>query len=91
MRANYSLPYEVNNNKLVVHLKDGDSLLLDVSLWDFDNASNPDPCCNQYVWVGPRTIEQWAATVNEPYYLIQPEGDATCTLEVILNALKPGP
>jgi len=78
-----------NNNKLIITLKDGDSLLLFSELYDYDELSSDDAICNQYVWVGPRTVEQWAAVVNEPYNLIQPEGDATCNLQVILNALNP--
>lgn len=81
-------PYSYGNNKLTIPLKEGDSLQLKVVMYEFDNASNPDSICTSEVWVGPKTIEQWAATENEPYYLIQPEGDATCTLEVILNAIK---
>jgi hypothetical protein len=79
-----------NNNKLVVTMKGGESLQLFSELYDYDELSPDDPLCNQFVWVGPRTLEQWAATSNEPYNLIQPEGDSTCNLQVILNALKPG-
>ncbi len=83
-----STPYQYGNNKLLIPVKNGDSLQLKVVMYEFDNASNPDSICTSEVWVGPKTLEQWAATENEPYYLIQPEGDANCTLEVILYAKK---
>ncbi len=79
-----------NNNKLVVTMKGGESLQLFSEMYDYDELSPDDPICNQYIWIGPRTLEQWAATSNEPYNLIQPQGDSTCNLQVILNALKTG-
>jgi hypothetical protein len=90
--CNYNLEanYFYNNNKLVVTVKDGDALQLWSELYDYDETSADDPICNSNVWVGPRFLDQWATTLNEGYNLIQPEGDATCNVLVILNAIGPG-
>jgi hypothetical protein len=77
--------YFQNNNKLVVTLRAGDELLLWSEVYDSEGA-----ICNANEWVGPRSLEEWAATTNESHWLIQPEGAATCNLEVLLYARMPG-
>jgi hypothetical protein len=83
--------YFTNNNVLVVTLRGGDALQLFSELYDYNTYSSDDHICDGNVWVGPRTIEEWAATVNESILLIQPEGHAYCSVEVILSAREPGP
>ncbi len=83
--------YFTNNNVLVVTLRGGDALQLFSELYDHNTYSADDHICDGNVWVGPRTIEEWAATVNESVWLIQPEGHAYCSVEVILSAREPGP
>jgi hypothetical protein len=82
--------YFYNNNKQVVTLHDGDALQLVSELYDHDQLPSDDPICNADVWVGARSLAQWATTVNEAYNLIQSDGDATCTLRVIVNAIGSG-
>lgn len=86
----YLIVFFTNNNKMVINVRSGDALLLSSRLYDFDDTSADDAICNADLWVGPRDLQDWAATENEGYNLIQPEGEATCNLLVILNAVPPG-
>lgn len=82
------LSFETNNNKVVVTVRDGDALQLITDL-DETRLGMDQPICRAEQWVGPRTLNQWASTVDEQIYLIPPQDDPTCNLLVILNALPP--
>jgi hypothetical protein len=82
--------FVTDNNKLVVTIRAGDALQLFSELYDHNEYSNDDHICDGNAWVGPRTLQEWAATVNESVWLVQPGGHATCNLEVILNAISTG-
>jgi hypothetical protein len=75
---------------MVVTLHDGDSLQLVSELYDHDQVPHDDAICNADLWVGPRNLAQWSTTVNESYHLVQPGGDATCSVWVSINAIGPG-
>jgi hypothetical protein len=83
--------YQPGKNKIVVTLRDQDALQIFVNLDEYDNMSDADPVCQTEGWVGPRTLDQWAGTFNEAlWYYMGDNGNASCAVEVILNALKPG-
>jgi hypothetical protein len=83
--------FRQGNNKIVVTLHDQEALHLYAYLEDYDNTSGHDVICQTEGWVGPRTLLQWAGTANEPVWLYMDDnGDASCAVEILLNALKPG-
>jgi hypothetical protein len=90
--CNYNLyaNYSYNNNKLTVTLHDGEALQLLSELYDHDQVPNDDSICNADLWVGARSIGQWASTKNEAYNLTAPGGDANCNVSVTINAIGPG-
>jgi hypothetical protein len=73
----------------VIHVPIQENQIMQISihLIEHDDLSADDTICLTHVFIGPRTIEQWAAVENEVVYLHMPfNGNAECTLEVILNA-----
>jgi hypothetical protein len=84
--------YQQGKNKIVVTLRDQDALQIYIDLLEYDNMSDNDTICQTGGWVGPRTLKQWAGTFNEAlWYYMDDNGDASCALEVVLNALSPNP
>jgi hypothetical protein len=79
-----------NNNTVVIDLKDNEALELKVSLRDHDSGSPYDDICYQVIYIGPYSFDDWTKINNGTYYLVSDQQDATCTVEVTLNALKPG-
>jgi hypothetical protein len=88
--------YQTNNNSLVVPVRAGDALRIQVNLWDYDDqfiemqhTSYIDSFCNGILWTPDKTLLEWASTENEVYHLHQPDnGDAECTVDVVLNAVN---
>ncbi len=85
--------YALNHNIVTYTVHDHDQLILHVAMWDYDEHSDNDNICFGQVYLGPRSIYDWAKTANEHYDLIYPEGmgDASCDVGVTINALPPGP
>jgi len=86
--SNFGYNYNVFN----VMVKDGDPLLFQVLFIDWDDFSANDTVCSLLppVVIGPRTLAQWAATVNEPFTLSSPDyGSGSCKITGVINALSP--
>jgi hypothetical protein len=85
--------YATNHNIVTYTVHDRDQLILGVAMWDYDEHSDHDNICFGQLYIGSRSIYEWAETSNEHYDLIYPEGmgDATCVVGVTLNALFPSP
>jgi hypothetical protein len=77
-----------NNNTVEIDLKDNETLRLQVSLMDQDSGSPFDYMCEQTIYIGPYSFDDWAKIKNGTYYLVSDQEDATCNVEVILNAVK---
>ena len=85
--------YALNHNIVTYTVHDHDQLVLLVAIRDYDEHSDDDNICFGQIYIGPRTIYEWAETSDEHYDVIYPEGmgDASCDVSVTLNALSPYP
>jgi hypothetical protein len=70
------------NNTIHLTVGEGQGLALLVSLVDYDSASGNDVVCFTGLNIGPKTVFQWANTVDEPFAMSQPNnGNSACTIQ----------
>jgi hypothetical protein len=79
--------FEFGNTTIPVLVEDGDALVLEFKLVDYDEASDDDLVCEDSMVVGSRTLEQWAATSSESFSISSPITDSgDCEVSGFLHA-----
>ncbi len=87
--TDYSAYFFNHDNKLLITVGNGDALQLFVELYSLGDSI--DVLCNQFVWVGPRRITQWADMVNEESYNLISAYNANCNVLAILKVVNVSP
>lgn len=79
-------PLVQKNNTMHVTVGDGDHVLLQVKLMDYDTGGADDIQCFAILDTGSRTLKQWAATFGEVFTLIQPNnGNSACQVKIVIS------
>ena len=66
-KMNSPTAYKTGNNSLRLYVKDGDSLLLEVHLIDYDELSGDDVACIGNTQLKQRTLEEWSETDDQSW------------------------
>lgn len=73
--------YYANNNTIHLTVGEGDQILLQVMLMDWDDISPNDVACFVMLTSETKTLQQWANTVGQVFTVSQPfNGDAACNI-----------
>ncbi len=86
--GSYPLSGLLKNNSLLIKVQDGEAIKLTSDITDLD-FFDYDPVCVTNTWTKPKTWSQWATTANETYELYNEHDNATCSVNVVLNAVAP--
>jgi len=77
-----------NNNNLRVFVRDGDTITLEVEIWDWDDSSANDLVCQGAIMITGKSLAEWTS-ISEGYTIItSPTESGQCTVWVEIHAVN---